>query len=124
MQISTADLLAAKPVSAHDIAVMIAQLGDRISDGVTVLDELLRARYDAEEAYSTALEKSRLSAPHVMLTDRRSAAKVETADLLHEVNQAKALLHHAENLQRAMEAKLSGYQTIAKLHIAAYGAAG
>ena len=100
---TTANLLQYEPVSGLDIARVIAQLGDRISDGVVALDQLLRARYDAAEAYSKALENARLEASYALLTDRRSWAKVQTADLEHEVNQATALLHHAENLQRAME---------------------
>ena len=57
-----------------------------------------------------------------MYSDRRSEAKLACLPLERDLNEAKAKLHHAERLQDALKAKLSGYQTISKSLNQAFGA--
>lgn len=121
---STGELIDYRPVSPVEVEYVIREIGDRLERAVTVLDELQRARYDAETAYSSAFEMAKLQSKQEMYSDRRSEAKIACLGLERELNEAKAKLHHAERLQDALKAKLSGYQTIKKTFEAAYGAGG
>lgn len=120
----TGEILDYQPVSPAEVEYIIRELGDRLERAVVILDELQRARYDAESAYSAAFETAKLTSKQEMYSDRRSEAKLACLPLEREANEAKAKLHHAENLQEALRAKLSGYQSINKTLSAAYGAGG
>lgn len=121
---TTGEVIEYQPVSPLEVEYIIRELGDRIERSVKILDQLQRARYDAETEYSKAFEQAKLTSKREMYSDRRSEAKIACLPLEREVNEAKAKLHHAERLQDALGRKLSGYQTIKKGLEAAYGAGG
>lgn len=121
---TTGEVIEYQPVSPLEVEYIIRELGDRIERSVKILDQLQRARYEAESAYSAAFEQAKLTSKREMYSDRRSEAKIACLPLEREVNEAKAKLHHAERLQDALGRKLSGYQTIKKGLEAAYGAGG
>lgn len=120
----TGEIFDYQPVSPVEVEFIIRELGDRVERAVGVLDDLQRARYDAETAYSTAFETAKLTSKREMYSDRRSEAKIACLPLERELNEAKAKLHHAERLQDALRAKLMGYQNINKVNGAAYGVGG
>src|SRR5690606_39933529 len=66
--------------------------------------------FRSETAYSEAFEMAKLTSKAEMYSDRRSEAKLSWLPLERELNDIKAQLHHAERLQDALKAKLSGYQ--------------
>ena len=121
---ATGEILDYQPVSPVEIEYIIREIGDRLERAVVVLDELQRARYEAESAYSAAFETAKLTSKQEMYSDRRSEAKLSCLPLERAMNEAKAHLHHAENLQDALKAKLMGYQNINKVNGAAYGVGG
>ncbi len=121
---TTGELIEYRPVSPVEIEFIIREIGDRLEAAVPVIDQLQRARYDAEAAYSSALETAKLSSNRGTYSDRRSEALIACLPLLRELNEAKAKLHHAENLQAALQSKLMGYQNINKVNGAAYGVGG
>lgn len=121
---ATGEILDYQPVSPVEVEYIIREIGDRLERAVVVLDELQRARYAAESAYSAAFETAKLTSKKEMYSDRRSEAKLACLPLERELNEAKAKLHHAENLQDALKAKLMGYQNINKVNGAAYSAGG
>jgi len=118
----TGEVLDYTPANPVEVEYIIRELGERLERAVPVLDELQRARYDAESAYSSAFETAKLTSKAEMYSDRRSEAKLACLPLERELNEAKAKLHHAERLQDALKAKLSGYQTISKSLNQAFGA--
>lgn len=120
----TGELIDYRPVSPIEIEFIIREIGDRLEAAVTVLDELQRGRYEAEEAYSRALETAKLSSNRPTYNERLAEARLSCLPLLRTVNEAKAKLHHAERLQDALKSKLMGYQNINKVNGAAFGAAG
>ncbi|MFL2002167.1 hypothetical protein [Microbacterium sp. A1-JK] len=120
----TGDIIDYRPVSPVEVEYIIRVLGDRLEAAVPVLDELQRARYDAEEEYSRQLETAKLSSKREGYNDRRAEALLTCLPQLRVVNEAKAKLHHAERLQDALKAKLMGYQNINKVNGAAYSAGG
>lgn len=120
----TGELIEYQPVSPLEIEFIIREIGDRLEAAVKVLDQLQRERYEAEEAYSRALETAKLSSTRATYNDRLAEARLSCLPLLRDVNEAKAKLHHAERLQDALRAKLMGYQNINKVNGAAYGVGG
>lgn len=124
VHLATGELIEYRPISSLEVEFIIREIGDRLEHAVGVLDQLQRDRYDAEAAYSKAFETAKASAKAELYSDRRSLAILECLPLMRELNEAKAKLHHAENLQDALKAKLMGYQNINKVNASAYGAGG
>lgn len=108
-----------RPVSPVEVEYIIRVLGDRLEAAVPILDQLQRDRYDAEEEYSRQFETAKLASRREMVTDRRAEALLSCLPQMRIVNEAKAKLHHAEHLQKALTAKLMGYQNINKVNGAA-----
>jgi len=120
----TGELINYQPVSPVEVEFIIREIGDRLEAAVQVLDQLQRARYDAEEAYSRAFETAKLSSKRDLYNERIAEAKLACLPLMRELNEAKAKLHHAEHLQEALKSKAMGYQNINKVNGAAYGMGG
>ncbi|HEY2644055.1 MAG TPA: hypothetical protein VGI56_09925 [Galbitalea sp.] len=124
VHLPTGELIEYQPVSSLEIEFIIREIGDRLEAAVKVIDQLQRARYDAEADYSKAFETAKLTSKYELFSDRRAAAILECLPLQRELNEAKAKLHHAENLQEALKSKLMGYQNINKVNGAAYSVGG
>lgn len=124
VHLSTGELIDYRPVSSLEIEFIIREIGDRLESAVQVLDALQRARYDAEEEYSRQFETAKLTSSRDLYNERIAEAKLACLPLMRALNEAKAQLHHAENLQDALKSKLMGYQNINKVNGAAYGAGG
>lgn len=124
VHISTGELIDYQPVTSIEIEFIIREIGDRLEAAVQVIDKLQHERYDAEVAYSKAFETAKLTGKYDLYSDRRSHALLECLPLMRELNEAKAKLHHAENLQEALNSKLMGYQNINKVNAAAYSVGG
>lgn len=124
VHLTTGELIDYQPVSSVEIEFIIREIGDRLELAVGVLDQLQRARYDAEEEYSRAFETAKLSSTRPLYNERIAEAKLACLPKMRELNEAKAKLHHAEHLQDALKSKLMGYQNINKVNGAAYGAGG
>jgi hypothetical protein len=121
---ATGELIDYRPVSPVEVEFIIREIADRIERAPLILDELQRARYAAEAKYSEAFETAKIIGKASTYSDRRAEAILSCLPLQRELDEAKAKLHHAENLQDALKAKLMGYQNINKVNSAAYGAAG
>jgi hypothetical protein len=117
----TGEVLDYVPANPVEVEYIIRELADRLERAVPILDDLQKKRYEAETAYSAAFETAKLTSKAEMYSDRRSEAKIACLGLERELNEIKAQLHHAERLQDALKAKLSGYQTISKSVQSAYG---
>lgn len=122
--LTTGELVSYDPASPVELEFTIRAIGERLEHAVGVIDTLQRARYDAEAEYSRALETAKLSSTRATFSDRRAEAILACLPKFRELNEAKAKLHHAENLQDALSKRLSGLQTIAKTLATAYNASG
>lgn len=120
----TGEVIDYQPVSPVEVEYIIREIGDRLERAVLVLDQLQRARYDAEEEYSRTFEMAKFESKRDLYNDRLAEARLAALPQLRALNEAKAQLHHAERLQDALKAKLSGYQTIHKTLNSAFGAGG
>lgn len=122
--LTTGELVTYEPASPVELEYTIRAIGERLEHAVGVIDALQRGRYDAEAEYSRALETAKLSSSRATYSDRRAEAILACLPKFRELNEAKAKLHHAENLQDALGKRLSGLQTIAKTLATAYNASG
>ncbi|MFJ3029854.1 hypothetical protein ACIPEQ_13505 [Curtobacterium sp. NPDC087080] len=122
--LATGELVTYEPASPVELEYTIRAIGERLEHAVGVIDALQRGRYDAEAEYSRALETAKLSSSRATYSDRRAEAILACLPKFRELNEAKAKLHHAENLQDALGKRLSGLQTIAKTLATAYNATG
>lgn len=120
----TGEVIRYQPVSPLEVEYIIREIGDRLENAVGVLDELQRARYEAEEEYSHEFETAKLTSKRELYNERIAEAKLACLPLMRVLNEAKAKLHHAEHLQEALKSKAMGYQNINKVNGAAYGMGG
>ena len=70
----TGEVINYQPVSSLEIEYIIREIGDRLENSVVILDQLQRARYDAEVAYSEGFEMAKQTSKAEMYSDRRSQA--------------------------------------------------
>lgn len=120
----TGEVVNYRPVSPVEVEYIIRVLGDRLEAAVPILDQLQRARYDAEEEYSRTFEMAKFESKKPLYSDRLAEARLAALPQMRALNEAKAQLHHAEHLQKALTAKLMGYQNINKVNGAAFHAGG
>lgn len=112
----TGEVVEYRPVSPVEVEYIIRVLGDRLEAAVPVLDDLQRKRYAAEEEYSKTFEMAKFESKRELYNDRLAEARLAALPQMRALNQAKAELHHAEHLQKALTAKLMGYQNINKVN--------
>lgn len=120
----TGEVVNYRPVSPVEVEFIIRVLGDRLEAAVPILDQLQRARYEAEEEYSRTFEMAKFESKRELYNDRLAEARLAALPQMRALNRAKAELHHAEHLQKALTAKLMGYQNINKVNGAAFNAGG
>lgn len=120
----TGEVVEYRPVSPVEVEYIIRVLGDRLEAAVPILDQLQRARYDAEEEYSRTFEMAKFESKRDLYNDRLAEARLAALPQMRALNEAKAQLHHAERLQDALKAKLMGYQNINKVNGAAFQVGG
>lgn len=125
-EMSTGELINYQPISPVEVEFIIRALGDRLEAAVPVLDKLQRAKYEAEEEYSRTFEMAKFESRRDLYNDRLAEARLAALPQMRALNEAKAQLHHAEHLQKALSSKLMGYQNINKVngHAVQVGATG
>ncbi|UCR89275.1 hypothetical protein [Mycetocola spongiae] len=119
--LDTGELLDYEPVTLPQLEHAILTLSQRVEASVDVIGRMWDTRYQTErdliEARGTAIMKS--TRPTVM--EKRAEADLATLELRRKHDDAKAVLHAAEELQRALRARLSGMQTLIRTIPAAIG---
>lgn len=114
------ELLEYQPLSPGEIEQVIFILTDRLEKAVPVMKELWENRYAAESAYIKARATAMLMSTQTTVTRQRAEADIAALPALLEFQQHKAILHAAEELQKALTAKLYGYLNINKASTAAF----
>jgi len=121
---SSGELIEYKPVSPMELELIIRELGDRLEHAVPVLRDLWAKRYAAERAFIEGHAKAMLQSKQSTVAMARKEADIATLGLKRDFDDAKEILHAAEALQKALAAKLMGYQNLNKAHMQAYSAGG
>lgn len=122
--LSTGELVDYQPVSPMELELLIREVGDRLEKAVPVLRDLWAARYGAEREFIEGHAKAMLMSKQSTVALARKEADLATLELKRAFDDAKTILHAAEQLQKALAARLMGYQNLNKVQAAAFSAGG
>lgn len=118
------EVLDFEPSTPVELEFMVRELSDHVDESTGVLEQLWKNRYMAEKEYISAKAKALLASNAATVTEKRAEAEIASLVQLQQFQDAKTILHAAEAKDRALRAKLSGYQSILKSasgHFNSYG---
>lgn len=118
----TGEIVEYEPVTPIELEFMIRELGARLENAVPVLKELWAQRYAAERALIEEKAKAVLRSSARTITEKRAESDLATMTFRRDFDAAKETLHAAEELQKALAARLMGLLNINKVLGHAYGA--
>lgn len=118
--LSTGELVDYQPVTPLELELIIRELGDRLEAAVPVLKTMWHERYEAEREMISARAKAMLSSKAATVTEKRAEADLAALPYRLEFDLKKETLHAAEELQKALTAKLYGYLNLNKVQATAY----
>lgn len=122
--IESGELLNYEPASPLELELIIRELGDRLEKAVPVIKKLWADRYAAERKFIEERAKALLRSNADTVTEKRAEADLASLPYKHDFDSAKEILHAAEELQKALTAKLYGYLNLNKVQATAYQAGG
>lgn len=120
MNRETGELLAYEPVSPMELEMLIRTISDRLEQAVPVLKQMWHERYQAERDMIKARATAMLQSNAATVTEKRAEADLAALPYRLEFDLKKESLHAAEELQKALTAKLYGYLNLNKVQSAAY----
>lgn len=118
----TGEIVNYEPVSPIELEFMIRELGERLERAVPALKQMWHERYEAERALIEARAKAVILSKAATVTEKRAEADLATMPQRLDFDLKKETLHAAEELQKALSARLMGLQNINKVLGHAYGA--
>ena len=122
--LTTGELVEFEPASPIELEMIIRELGDRLERAVPVIKQLWSDRYAAERKYIEERAKAVMRSTEPTVTRQRAEADLAAMPFKHEFDNAKEILHAAEELQKALTAKLYGYLNLNKALASSYNASG
>lgn len=120
MNRETGELLNYEPVSPMELEMLIRTISDRLEQAVPVLKQMWHERYQAERDMIKARATAMLQSNAATVTEKRAEADLAALPYRLEFDLKKESLHAAEELQKALTAKLYGYLNLNKVQSAAY----
>lgn len=118
--LSSGELVDYEPVSPMELEMMIREIGDRLEHAVPVLKQMWHERYEAERELIAARAKAVINSKADTVTEKRAEADLASLPYRLEFDLKKETLHAAEELQKALTAKLYGYLNLNKAQSSAY----
>jgi len=122
--LATGELADYQPVSPMELEFIIREIGDRLEAAVPVLKVMWHERYETERELIKAKATAMLNSKADTVTEKRAEADLASLPFRLEFDLKKETLHAAEELQRALTAKLYGMLNLNKVQSAAYNAGG
>lgn len=120
----TGELVDYEPVSPMELEMLIRTISDRLEAAVPVLKQMWHERYQAERDMIKARATAMLQSKAATVTEKRAEADLAALPYRLEFDLKKESLHAAEELQKALTAKLYGYLNLNKVQSAAYAGGG
>lgn len=120
MNRETGELLDYEPVSPMELEMLIRTISDRLEAAVPVLKQMWHERYQAERDMIKARASAMLQSKAATVTEKRAEADLAALPYRLEFDLKKESLHAAEELQKALTAKLYGYLNLNKVQSAAF----
>lgn len=121
-RMDTGEVVSYEPVTPIELEFMIRELGERLERAVPALKQMWHDRYEAERALIKAKAEAMLRSSASSVTEKRAEADLATMPHRLDFDLKKETLHAAEELQKALAARLMGLQNINKVLGQAYGA--
>ncbi|SFN66801.1 hypothetical protein [Mycetocola miduiensis] len=118
------DLVTYQPMHPLDIEQAIRAIGERLEASIPALKELWEKRYAAERALIKAKAETMLRSKYDTVAEKRAEAELATLELRREFDAAKEILHAAEELQKALQARMFGFQNINRVQASLYNMGG
>lgn len=122
--LSTGEIVDYNPVSPLELEMMIREIGDRLENAVPVIKHLWGDRYAAERKFIEEKAKALIRSTASTVTEKRAEADLASLPFKHDFDNAKEVLHAAEELQKALTAKLYGFLNLNKVQATAYQVGG
>jgi hypothetical protein len=122
--LSTGEIVDYEPASPIELEMIIREIGDRLERAVPVIKDLWSKRYAAERKWIEERAKAVMRSTEPTVTRQRAEADLAAMPFKHEFDNAKEILHAAEELQKALTAKLYGYLNLNKVQATAYQVGG
>lgn len=113
--LDTGELTEYEPVTPAQLEHAILTISTRVERSVDVIGHLWAERYRTERELIEARAKAVMMSTRSTVMEKRAEADLATLELRRVHDDAKATLHAAEELQRALRAKLSGMQTLTRV---------
>lgn len=117
---ASGELVTYEPVGPAELELMIRVLTDRLEASIPVLKAMYGERYTAERNLIEARAKAMLSSKAGTVTEKRAEADLASLPFRLEFDLKREALHAAEELQRALTAKLYGLLNLNKALTATY----
>lgn len=121
---TTGEVLNFDPVSPVEVEFIIRELAERLENAIPALKQMWHDRYEAERELIKARAMAMLSSKAATVTEKRAEAELASLPYRLDFDLKKEALHAAEELQKALQAKLYGYLNLNKSLASAYNAAG
>ncbi|MEN0084029.1 MAG: hypothetical protein AAGC66_04595 [Leifsonia sp.] len=122
--LSSGEILEFEPMGPVELEFIIRELGDRLENAVPILKQMWHDRYEAERNLIEMRAKAMLSSKAATVTEKRAEADIAALPYRLEFDLKKETLHAAEELQKALTAKLYGYLNLNKALASSYNASG
>lgn len=122
--LTTGELIQFEPLSPLDLEFVIRELGDRLEQAVPILKTMWHDRYEAERELIKARATAMLNSKAATVTEKRAEADLAALPFRLDFDLKKETLHAAEELQKALTAKLYGYLNLNKALASSYNAGG
>lgn len=120
MNRESGELLNYEPMSPMEIEMLIRTISDRLEAAVPAIKQMWHERYQAERELIKARATAMLSSNAATVTEKRAEADLASLPYRLDFDLKKEALHAAEELQKALTAKLYGYLNLNKVQSAAY----
>lgn len=117
---ASGELVTYEPVGPAELELMIRVLTDRLEVSIPVLKTMWHDRYEAERDLIEARAKAMLTSKAGTVTEKRAEADIASLPQRLEFDLKKETLHAAEELQKALTAKLYGLLNLNKAVTATY----
>ena len=121
-RMDTGEIVEYEPVTPIELEFMIRELGERLERAVPTIKQMWHDRYEAERELIKTRAEALLRSKASTVTEKRAEADLAVMPQRLDFDLKKETLHAAEELQKALAARLMGLQNINKVLGQAYGA--
>ncbi|WP_350347225.1 hypothetical protein ABIQ69_11350 [Agromyces sp. G08B096] len=122
--LETGELVDYEPMNPVELEYLIVEIGKRLEASVPAIKQMWADRYTAEREFIEGHARAMLQSGQSTVAMARKEADLSTLELKRKFDDAKTILHAAEELQKALQARLFGMQNINRVIATLYNSGG